>query len=161
MNIIDWAYISYEKMPEGLNQLNLSEADYRTLKKSDWVVTEKIHGANFGITTDGVEVRFAKRKELLSNHEDFFGYSSQKYFLEEKAQSLFAILHVISKIGRVYNSDEQKKKLVELLLWDVFDSFSDSDYEAGFNQLSPASQKAILDKLEDFAVQLVNNYFEP
>lgn len=56
----EWSYVSYEKIAEGLNQLNLSESDYRLLNNANWVVTEKVHGANFGITTDGVEVRFAK-----------------------------------------------------------------------------------------------------
>jgi Rnl2 family RNA ligase len=92
MSDAGWKYSSYEKIPESLNQLQLSESDYRLLKKVDWVVTEKIHGANFGITTDGVKVEFAKRKELLQAGEDFFGYLTKKAQLEAQAKEVFTIL---------------------------------------------------------------------
>lgn len=48
-NVSDWTYVSYEKIPESPNHWNLTESDYRAFKKTDWVVTEKIHGANFGM----------------------------------------------------------------------------------------------------------------
>ncbi len=92
MDSASWKYNSYEKIPESLSQLQLSESDYRLLKKVDWVVTEKIHGANFGITTDGVTVEFAKRKELLQPGEDFFGYLDKKPQLEVQAKQVFTIL---------------------------------------------------------------------
>lgn len=102
MNDVGWKYSSYEKIPEGLNQLQLSESDYRLLKKVDWVVTEKIHGANFGITTDGVTVEFAKRKELLQPGEDFFGYLHKKAQLEAQAKEIFNILQAkIPNLQRV------------------------------------------------------------
>jgi hypothetical protein len=44
--IADWSYDSYEKIPENFNKWNLTESDYRNFNKTDWVVTEKIHGAN-------------------------------------------------------------------------------------------------------------------
>lgn len=102
MDSASWKYSSYEKIPEGLNQLQLSESDYRLLKKVDWVVTEKIHGANFGITTDGVTVDFAKRKELLQPGEDFFGYLRKKAQLEAQAKEIFNILQAkIPNLQRV------------------------------------------------------------
>lgn len=108
----EWSYVSYEKIAEGLNQLHLSESDYRLLKNADWVVTEKVHGANFAITTDGVEVRFAKRKELLQLGEDFFGYLSQKSVLEEKVKYIFASfkkslasLHRITIYGELFGGE--------------------------------------------------------
>ncbi len=112
MNAAEWSYVSYEKIRESLNQLNLSESDYRLLKKSNWVVTEKVHGANFGITTNGVEVQFAKRKELLQPGEDFFGYLSQKSVLEEKAKDIFTKLkksllnlHRITIYGELFGGE--------------------------------------------------------
>jgi Rnl2 family RNA ligase len=87
-----WTYVSYEKIPENPNKWNLTESDYRVFKKTDWVVTEKIHGANFGIATDGLEVRFAKRKEFLQPDEDFFDYQSLKSQLVEQAKEIFKIL---------------------------------------------------------------------
>jgi Rnl2 family RNA ligase len=88
----DWMYVSYDKILENLSKWNLTESDYRAFKKTDWVVTEKIHGANFGIVTDGSEVRFAKRKEFLQPDEDFFDYQSLKSQLAYQAKEIFKIL---------------------------------------------------------------------
>lgn len=91
-NSTDWMYVSYAKIPENTNKWNLTESDYRVFKKTDWVVTEKIHGANFGIVTDGSEVCFAKRKEFLHPEEDFFDYQSLKFQLADQAKEIFKIL---------------------------------------------------------------------
>lgn len=91
-NSTDWTYLSYEKISENFNKWPLTEADYRLFKKTNWVVTEKIHGANFGIVTDGSEVRFAKRKEFLHPEEDFFDYQSLKPQLVEQVKKIFNIL---------------------------------------------------------------------
>ncbi|MDY6900302.1 MAG: RNA ligase family protein [Cyanobacteriota bacterium] len=93
-NIQQWQYIAYEKIPENLNQWNLTESDYRNFKKTDWVVTEKIHGANFGIVTDGKTVKFAKRKEFLDSEEDFFGYQLLQETLVLQAKEIFKILQL-------------------------------------------------------------------
>ena len=91
-NYTNWTYVSYEKIPESPNKWNLTQSDYRAFKKTDWVVTEKIHGANFGITTDGSEVRFAKRKEFLQSDEDFFDYQSLRTQLVHQVKEIFKIL---------------------------------------------------------------------
>ncbi|AFY57020.1 RNA ligase [Rivularia sp. PCC 7116] len=91
---MDTEYIAYEKIPENPNQWNLTESDYRIFKKSDWVVTEKIHGANFGIVTDGLEVRFAKRKQFLDSKDNFFGYQLLQDKLILQAKEIFKILQV-------------------------------------------------------------------
>ncbi|MBE9086095.1 RNA ligase [Tolypothrix sp. LEGE 11397] len=101
-NITDWSYLSYEKIPENFNKLGLTESDYRLFNKTDWVVTEKIHGANFGICTDGFEVRFAKRKEFLQPGEDFFGYQSLQAKLESQAQEMFRILQSDTRLQKIY-----------------------------------------------------------
>ncbi|MEH2348802.1 MAG: RNA ligase family protein [Nostoc sp.] len=102
-NVNHWTYVSYEKIPESLNRWNLTESDYRAFKKTDWVVTEKIHGANFGITTDGSEVRFANRKEFLQPDSDFFDYQSLKDKLAVQIQEIFRILqterHQLRKVS--------------------------------------------------------------
>ncbi|MBD2338171.1 RNA ligase [Calothrix sp. FACHB-156] len=101
-NITDWTYLSYEKIPENFNKLGLTESDYRLFNKTDWVVTEKIHGANFGICTDGFEVRFAKRKEFLQPGEDFFGYQSLQPKLVSQAQEIFRILQSDTQLQKIY-----------------------------------------------------------
>ncbi|MGD1913545.1 MAG: RNA ligase family protein, partial [Rivularia sp. (in: cyanobacteria)] len=93
-NIFNWKYLPYEKIPENPNQWNLTLEDYRNFKKTDWVVTEKIHGANFGIVTDGWEVRFAKRKEFLNSEDNFFGYQLLQDKLILQAKEIFKILQV-------------------------------------------------------------------
>lgn len=93
-DLAGWTYASYEKIPESLDKWNLAESDYRAFKKTDWVVTEKIHGANFCIITDGSDVRFAKRKEFLQPDEDFFGHQSLENKLVQQVKEIFRILQV-------------------------------------------------------------------
>jgi Rnl2 family RNA ligase len=69
-------HTSYEKIVERPEQWGLDAAGYRALKKSPWVVTEKIHGANFALIGEGTQVRCAKRKALLAEGEDFFGHTA-------------------------------------------------------------------------------------
>jgi len=69
-------HTSYEKIVERPEQWGLEDRGYRALKKSPWVVTEKIHGANFALLSDGQAVRCAKRKALLAEGEDFFGHTA-------------------------------------------------------------------------------------
>ncbi|OUL36918.1 RNA ligase [Nostoc sp. T09] len=101
-NINEWTYLSYEKIPENFNKWGLTEADYRLFNKTDWVVTEKIHGANFGITTNGSQVRFAKRKEFLQPEDDFFDYQSLKDKLAHQVKEIFQILQSEAPLQRIY-----------------------------------------------------------
>ncbi|MBD2181507.1 RNA ligase [Planktothrix sp. FACHB-1355] len=93
-NLTSWDFISYDKIPETPKQWNLTESNYRAFKKTDWVVTEKIHGANFAIVTDGENVRFAKRKEFLPPNEDFFGFKSLESQLVDRVKEIFRIIQV-------------------------------------------------------------------
>ncbi|RUT07796.1 hypothetical protein DSM106972_020560 [Dulcicalothrix desertica PCC 7102] len=129
MDSASWKYSSYEKISEGLNQLQLNESDYRLLKKVDWVVTEKIHGANFGIIV-----------------------------------TLNRLKNVISKVGRFSGNDNQKERqlklIVELLIWDILDSFNETGAEKSFNNLSSESQQLIINKLEEAGLKLVEEYYD-
>jgi len=91
-NLTDWNFISYEKIRDNPKQWNLTESDYRIFKKTDWGVTEKIHGANFAIVTDGEKVRFAKRKEFLLPQEDFFWFKSLGTQLVDRVKEIFNII---------------------------------------------------------------------
>lgn len=102
-SIHHWQYITYEKIPENPNKWNLTESDYQNFKKTDWVVTEKIHGANFGIVTDGLEVKFAKRKQFLDSSEDFFGYELLQNQLIIKTKEIFKILQAeITSLEKIF-----------------------------------------------------------
>jgi Rnl2 family RNA ligase len=70
-----WPFTGYEKIADSLEGwLGDDEAAYRALRGAVWVVSEKIHGANFCLVTDGAVVRPAKRKAFLGPGEDFFGH---------------------------------------------------------------------------------------
>ena len=47
----------------------------------EWVVTEKIHGANYSFWTNGVDVKVARRRGWISDDEKFYAHSSvrEKY----------------------------------------------------------------------------------
>ena len=49
-----WPYFPYEKIADTLDAwLGDDEAAYRALRGATWIATEKIHGANFCLVTDG------------------------------------------------------------------------------------------------------------
>lgn len=82
-------FSSYEKMPTSLKKLGLSEREYAQLEKCQWVVTEKLHGANFSFIYEHKTLKFAKRKEYLSWKDDFFGFQLVVSKLENQITSLF------------------------------------------------------------------------
>lgn len=65
----------YEKIAESLAAaLGDDEAAHRAASKVEWIVTEKIHGANFCFIIDETSTLCAKRKGYLDPEEDFFGH---------------------------------------------------------------------------------------
>jgi Rnl2 family RNA ligase len=67
-------FSGYEKMPSSIKKLGLNERDFAALEKVSWVVTEKVHGANFSFVYENGLLKFAKRKAYLSWEDDFFGF---------------------------------------------------------------------------------------
>ncbi len=57
-----------------------------------WVATEKIHGAQLVIATDGRRVRFGKRKAWLEPDEPFFGWQMLRAELESRVRGIFSEL---------------------------------------------------------------------
>lgn len=89
----DLPFPAYEKIAESLaDWLGDDEAAYRASSKATWIVTEKIHGANFCFLTDGSTIHCAKRREFLAEDEDFFGHRTVLARLAEPLQALFAQL---------------------------------------------------------------------
>ena len=58
------------------------------LNHGEWVVTEKLHGSNFSIWSDGTEIRYAKRTGFIKANERFYGYERVVPSLEEKMKEL-------------------------------------------------------------------------
>lgn len=88
----DWSFHGYEKIGESLHDwLGDDEAAIRALKRVEWIVTEKIHGANFCLVTDGIAVRAAKRKVFLDADDDFFGHEAVLAELADAVRRTFAL----------------------------------------------------------------------
>jgi Rnl2 family RNA ligase len=88
----------YEKMPSGLKELVPDELTFYRLNKLDWVVTEKVHGANFRFIYQDKKLQFGKRKELLSWTDDFFGFQTMVVRLERQ------IIELLEQVQLEYNS---------------------------------------------------------
>jgi Rnl2 family RNA ligase len=68
------AFVPYPKIVDRISAWNADETDRRVLDKHVWVASEKIHGANLCICTDGIEMSVAKRRAVLDAGDPFFGY---------------------------------------------------------------------------------------
>ncbi len=88
----------YEKMASGLKELVSDELTFNRLNKLDWVVTEKVHGANFRFIYQDKKLQFGKRKELLSWTDDFFGFQTMVVRLERQ------IIELLEQVQLEYNS---------------------------------------------------------
>lgn len=86
------SFQSYEKMAEGLKALKLSPEANRQLEKVDWIVNEKIHGANFSFLLSEQGLGYAKRKEPLQWEDDFFGFQRIAQQLQAPLFQLYDLL---------------------------------------------------------------------
>lgn len=59
---------------------------------ANWVATEKVHGANLVVATDGRGVRVGKRKAWLRDDEPFFGWQLLRASLGEAALAAWRAL---------------------------------------------------------------------
>jgi Rnl2 family RNA ligase len=86
-------FYSYPKIRESLETYLAGQSLPNKFKKVDWVVTEKIHGANFCMITDGKSVQCAKRKSLLQMDDNFFGY---QHILSKHEQIILELFYQIA-----------------------------------------------------------------
>lgn len=56
----------------------------------NYVVQEKVHGANFSFHTDGIEVKIAKRSGFIEHNETFYNAQTVAKNYHERVVSLFA-----------------------------------------------------------------------
>lgn len=87
-----WECVPYPKISESPGEWQLDLAGQRRVDRQTWVVSEKLHGANFRLSTDGVELRCAKRKAWLAPGDAFFGYARVRDLLSPRVQAAFAAL---------------------------------------------------------------------
>jgi len=69
-------FIEFEKMATSLSQLNISK---KTEKSSDWIVLEKVHGANFSFHITDDHVNVARRRAVLTDNENFFSHQEADF----------------------------------------------------------------------------------
>ena len=82
--------IAWEKYPK----MPLSTQSWESLKHIDeWIVTEKVHGANFSATVSDTSCTFAKRSGPLPDDEDFYSFRSQRKRIFQNWQSLYDSSH--------------------------------------------------------------------
>lgn len=71
-------------------QLKFMDRIIREEKTSgSWIVTEKIHGANFSFWYDGTKFRMAKRTAWIADDENFFGIECSKKYLISCVKELY------------------------------------------------------------------------
>jgi hypothetical protein len=66
-----------------------------------WVATEKLHGANLVVATDGTTVRFGKRRACLEDGEPFSGWQPLRAELPHQVTGLHRLLGSVGVL-RVY-----------------------------------------------------------
>ncbi len=79
----------YSSIENSFNREYLEYVEAETLPNLEYVVQEKVHGANTSFLCDGEEVRFAKRTEILAEDEMFYDYQELNNRYKEKVLSLF------------------------------------------------------------------------
>lgn len=69
--------------------------------KQDWIVHEKIHGANFAFYFNGDEVRRAKRSSFLGEESNFFGSKEVYNRYQKRLKDSFKLLknHVLEDVS--------------------------------------------------------------
>lgn len=72
---MDDCFVEYPKIWTGTGSLKKASVEQmRQVDSVDWVVTEKIHGANICWISNGEDVVCARRRGLLAPQENFFGH---------------------------------------------------------------------------------------
>lgn len=77
-------------MPTSMKKTNLSTKELaKAESRVRWVVTEKVHGANFSFVYENGALRYAKRRGYLAWSDNFFGYQLVVSAIERSIQHLF------------------------------------------------------------------------
>ena len=100
------SHFQYEKMPDNTQNwilpVNMTKKNCK-----NWIVTEKVHGANFCFVTDGTTVKPAKRNDFLETDENkivdtFFGY---KKVFDKYVPNILSLFKDILDSNRFYDLD--------------------------------------------------------
>ena len=67
-------FIKYPSLENHYRKNYLFKVESSDAISGEWVATEKLHGANFSLWTDGVEVKAARRSGFIPEDESFYGH---------------------------------------------------------------------------------------
>ena len=65
-----------------------------TVNSNDFVVQEKVHGANFSLITNGEDLKSAKRTSMLEDNDNFYNHALIKELYCEKLLGLFEAVKI-------------------------------------------------------------------
>lgn len=88
-------FFKYQKIYESVDNYTLNKKQLKmlNLKKTEWIVQEKVHGSNFSIYFDGNKIEFAKRNSILQENEWFYNYETIKSKLILNTNQLYKLLN--------------------------------------------------------------------
>ncbi len=82
-----------------------------------WIVTEKIHGANFSFWVNRTQIRMAKRSCLIADDENFYGAPKIKEELKVKIRDLFRSFHPrpkqVAVMGEIFGGSYPHPKIAQ------------------------------------------------
>lgn len=83
-------FTGYEKMENSLSKLTVT----KEMEKTKWIVTEKIHGANFSFHINENGVKAARRRAFLTENENFFNHLDAEFMktCPDKMKELFSAI---------------------------------------------------------------------
>ena len=85
-----------------LSLKNYEDGTSEKLSKEEWVVTEKVHGANFSCHTDGKECRYARRRDFLKENEGFYDFKKADFMTDFSAK----VLDIFQRVKEIVNDGE-------------------------------------------------------
>ena len=91
-------FVKYGSITNSYRQEFIDKILFEEKDRGDWIVTEKIHGANFSLWVDKDTIRMAKRSAFIPDDSEFYGAQDIKEDLFKKARILFDWIATKSEI---------------------------------------------------------------
>ena len=80
-------FTEFEKMSTSMGQFDIKPE----FEKMEWIVMEKVHGANFSFHVTKDQVKPARRRAILNEGESFFCYKDGEFMktIEQKMRMIY------------------------------------------------------------------------
>ena len=133
----------YSSIENTYQTLYLNKVRQIVPKDAIWDVTEKVHGANCCIITNGNDTKFAKRSGIIKEGENFFNYET---VLEEFRPK---IINAFNYIKKKYETNETIINLVQFYGFDIVIVYKSPEKEGRF-WLNPDEMADVFEKNDIF-----------